>query len=137
MNKMLTGSIVAFSMAVASASALAQTAGQSTLGVTVDQLQEVVDGYSAKNQIIGSTVYNEKNEKIGKIDDLIIAPDTSVSYAIIGAGGFVGLGKHQVAIPVEQFDLQDGKITLAGATKEAVKAMPEFEYSKSAKSKMK
>ena len=137
MNKRLIGTIAAFSLAVASASALAQTAGQSTLGVTVDQLQQVVDGYSAKRQIIGSTVYNEKNEKVGKIDDLIIAPDTSVSYAIVGAGGFVGVGKHQVAIPVEQFDMQDGKIILAGATKDAVKAMPEFEYSKAAKSKMK
>jgi PRC-barrel domain protein len=137
MNKRLITSIAALSLAVAGASAFAQTAGQSTLGVTVDQLQEVVEGYSAKRQIIGSTVYNEKNEKIGKIDDLIIAPDTSVSYAIIGAGGFVGVGKHQVAIPVDQFDLQDGKITLAGATKEAVKAMPEFEYAKAAKSKMK
>jgi len=34
--------------------------------------------------------------------DLIIAPDTSVSFVVVGAGGFVGLGKHDVAIPVNQ-----------------------------------
>ena len=137
MNKLMIGCITAVSLTIAGIPAIAQTAGQSTLGVTVEQLQDVVQGWSAKHQIIGSTVYNEKAEKIGKIDDLIIAPDQSVSYAIIGAGGFVGVGKHEVAIPVEQLDMQDGKITLAGATKEAVKAMPEFEYSKTAKSKIK
>jgi hypothetical protein len=64
------------------------------------------------------------------VNDLIIAPDKAVSYAIIGAGGFLGMGKHDVAIRVNNFKLVGGKITLPGATKEAVKAMPAFEYAK-------
>jgi sporulation protein YlmC with PRC-barrel domain len=75
-------------------------------------------------------VYNEKDEKIGKVDDLIVAPDKKVSYAIVGAGGFAGLGKHDVAIPVDQLKEENGKFILPGATKEAVKEMPEFEYAK-------
>jgi len=51
-----------------------------------------------------------------------------VSYAIIGAGGFLGVGRHDVAIPVSQLKEEGGKFILAGATKEAVKAMPEFDY---------
>ena len=66
----------------------------------------------------------------GKIDDLIIAPDTAVSFVIVGAGGFVGLGKHDVAIPVTQLKQQDGKFVLPGATKEAIKALPKFEYAR-------
>ncbi|MBF0524212.1 MAG: PRC-barrel domain containing protein, partial [Deltaproteobacteria bacterium] len=49
---------------------------------------------------------------------------------IIGAGGFLGMGKKDVAILVNQFKIVDGKITLPGATKEVVKAMPTFQYAK-------
>jgi hypothetical protein len=53
-----------------------------------------------------------------------------VSYAIIGAGGFLGMGKHDVAVPVGQFKEDKGRIVLAGATKDALKAMPKFVYAK-------
>ena len=48
----------------------------------------VTKGWSATKQIIGKDVYNDKNEKVGVVEDLIIASDKAVSYAIIGAGGF-------------------------------------------------
>jgi sporulation protein YlmC with PRC-barrel domain len=108
----------------------AQVAGSTTLGVTVEELKAVAIGWSAKKKILGKDVYNDKNEKIGVVDDLIITPDRSLSYAIIGAGGFLGIGKHDVAIPVGQFKEDKGKIVLAGASKDALKAMPKFEYAK-------
>ena len=101
-----------------------------TIGIPVDELVLVAKGWSAKNQIMGKDVYNDKNEKVGVVNDLIIAPDKAVSYAIIGAGGFLGMGKHDVAIRVNSFKLAEGKITLPGATKEALKSMPAFEYAK-------
>lgn len=67
---------------------------------------------------------------MGIIDDLIVATDTTVSFVIIGAGGFVGVGRHDVLIPVSQLKQQDGKFILPGATKEAIKALPKFEYAK-------
>ena len=57
-------------------------------------------------------------------------PDKAVSYAIIGTGGFLEMDKHDVAIRVNHFKLVEGKITMPGATKESVKAMPAFEYAK-------
>jgi len=109
----------------------AQVAGSTSLGVTAEELRAVAVGWSAKKQVLGKTVYNENNEKVGAIDDLIIAPDRAVSFAIIGAGGFVGLGRHDVTIPVTQLkQADDGKILLPGATKQAIKAMPKFEYAK-------
>jgi sporulation protein YlmC with PRC-barrel domain len=107
-----------------------QTAGSTRLGVAVAELNVVAVGWSVKKQILGKTVYNESNQKVGRIDDLIVAPDSAVSFAIIGAGGFVGLGRHDVAIPVQQIKLQDDKFMLPGATKEAIKALPKFEYAK-------
>ena len=110
--------------------AKAQVAGSSSLGVAVEELKVVALGWSVKKQVLGKTVYNENNQKVGRIDDLIIAPDSAVSFAIIGAGGFAGLGRHDVAIPVQQIKLQDDKFVLPGATKEAIKALPKFEYAK-------
>jgi sporulation protein YlmC with PRC-barrel domain len=90
----------------------------------------VAKGWSAKNQIMGKDVYNDKNEKVGVVEDLIITPEKAVSYAIIGTGGFLGMDKHDVAIPVNHFKMVEGKVTLPGATKDAVKAMPAFKYTK-------
>ncbi len=124
--------LIPISLAVltASTSAMAQVAGSTTIGVAVAEMKDITVGWSAKKQIMGKAVYNEKNERVGTIDDIIIAPDKAVSYAIVGAGGFVGVGRHDVAIPVNQFTQQDGKFVLAGATKDIIKALPKFVYAK-------
>jgi hypothetical protein len=106
-----------------------QVVGSTQLGVAVAELRDVTTGWSAKRQVLGKTIYNDSGDGIGKVDDIIVAPDKAVSYAIIGAGGFLGVGRHDVAIPVGQLKQQsDGKFVLAGATKDALKAMPPFEY---------
>src|SRR6266851_3840343 len=110
--------------------AAAQVAGSTQLGVAVEEMKAVALGWSVKKQILGQYVYNEQNQRVGKIDDLIIAPDTAVSFVIVGAGGFVGLGRHDVAVPVTQLKQQDGKFVLPGATKDAIKALPKFEYAR-------
>ena len=115
--------------------AMAQVAGSTRLGVSIEEVKIVASGWSAKKQILGKTVFNENNEKVGRIDDLIVAPTGELSFVIVGAGGFVGVGRHDVAIPVQQIQLQDGKFVLPGATKAAVKALPKFEYAKQAKIK--
>ena len=108
----------------------AQVAGTTLLGVSVEEMRNVALGWSVKRTILGQTVYNDNNERVGSIDDIIIAPDKAISYAIVNAGGFLGLAKHDVAVPVSKFKLVDGKLVLPGATKEALKASPEFEYAK-------
>ena len=104
-----------------------QVAGSTTIGVSQEEMKLVTTGWSAKKDILGKAVYNDKNEKIGTVDDLIISPDRSVSFAIVGVGGFLGMGKHDVAIPVKNLK-GEGKLMLSGATKEALKALPEFKY---------
>jgi len=105
-------------------------AGSTELAVSVAELRSVATGWSARRQIIGQTVYNDKGEKIGAVDDVIVAPDKSLSYAIIGAGGFLGVAKHDVAVPVGRFTMDQGKLVLSGATKDALKAAPPFEYAR-------
>lgn len=106
----------------------APAASKGELGVTVAEMDTVIDGWSVKKNILDKDVYNAENQKIGKIEDIIISPDDAVSYAIIGVGGFLGIDRHDVAVPVIQFDLNEKKLTLSGATKGALKSLPKFEY---------
>ncbi len=78
--------LVALSCVILLASAgdaAAQIAGSTRLGVTVEEMRAVAVGWSAKKQILRQPVYNEQTQKVGTIDDLIIAPDTSVSFVRI------------------------------------------------------
>jgi sporulation protein YlmC with PRC-barrel domain len=118
--------IVAFIAGVFVTTAMAQSAGSSL--ITTNEMREVASGWSAKKQILGKDVYNDSGEKIGDINDLIVAPNRAVSYAIVGVGGFLGMNEHNVAVPVSKLKQQMGKIVLPGATKDALKAAPEFEY---------
>jgi len=120
--------LVVLIVAVSGADSVAQTAGSSVLAISTTELREVAAGWSAKKKILGRDVFNESGEKIGTIDDLIVAPNRSLSYAIVGVGGFLGIGSHDVAVPVSQFKESAGRIVLPGATKDALKAAPKFEY---------
>ena len=108
----------------------AQVAGSTTVGVAAAELRDVAAGWSVKRTILGQAVYNDKDERVGSIDDIIVSPDNAVSYAIVNAGGFVGLTKHDVAVPVSKIKLVNNKLILAGATKDALKEAPPFEYAK-------
>jgi len=88
------------------AMAHAQAAGTTLLGVS--ELRDVTLGWSTKRQIIGQPVFNNQDERVGFVDDLIVGGDRAVTYAIVNAGGFVGLAKHDVAVPVSRFKLMDG-----------------------------
>jgi hypothetical protein len=98
-------------------------------------MEALIHGWSAKKVFLGKTVTNDQKEKIGTIEDLIITPSTDkklpfASFAIIGVGGFLGVGRNDVAIPMEQFKLEGNQLLLAGATKAALKALPKFEYAR-------
>ena len=126
----VVGVIASVMWALVGGTALGQVAGSTTLGLTVEEQKVLAVGWSAKKNILGTAVYNSSNEKIGAVEDLIIAPDKAVSFAIVGTGGFLGIDRHDVAIPIGQLKLEGDKLLLPGATKEGLKALPTFEYAK-------
>ena len=105
----------------------APVAGVVNLGTTVEVTKAIAVGHRA-SKLIGAPVYNEQEERIGSIDDLIISPDRSVSFAVVSVGGFLGLGGRLIAIPVEQLREEKDRLILPGATKEALAKLPEFQY---------
>jgi hypothetical protein len=130
MRTLFYSGLLALFLAPAATGADAQTAGMTKLGVTVVELADVIKGWSVQRQILGRSVQNDKGEDIGRIEDIIITPDRAASYAIVSTGGFLGIGTHDVAIPASQFKLNNDQLTLPGATREQIKAMPPFEYAR-------
>jgi len=121
----------AIGLASLASAVCAQVVGTTTVGLSVTKMEVVAVGWSAKKQILGASVFNGVGERVGRIEDLIVTPDSAVSFAVVGAGWFVGLERHDVLIPIEQFTLgNDGTLVLPGATKEAIKQLPPFEYAK-------
>ena len=90
----------------------------------------VATGYRA-SEIIGDPIYNDANEQVGTVDDLIVRSDDKVVYAIVSVGGFLGIGDRLIAVPYQAFGIEgDGKFVLPDATKEQLKNVPEFKYKK-------
>ena len=129
MNK----SIIFTSAAILSAGIVFVSNGVGAQGVpqTVElakiDVQKLAAGYRA-SKVIGSSVVNEENEVIGKIDDLLISLDGKEPYAVLSIGGFLGMGTHLVAVPYETLKSTDDKIMLPGGTKNSLRMLPEFKY---------
>lgn len=51
-------------------------------------------------------------------------------YAVLSIGGFLGMGTHMVIIRYDSLTFADNKIVLRGGTKDGLKMLPEFQYSK-------
>ena len=80
------------------------------------------------SKVVGSSVYNEARDDIGKVDDIII-PRRGAPVAIVSVGGFLGIGSRYVAIPLSELQLgQNDRWTLPRATKEYLKTLPPFTY---------
>ena len=79
-------------------------------------------------QVIGASVFNDAGERIGGVDDLVMVEGDKVSVAIIGIGGFLGLGAKLVAVPYQQLKRDGEKLVLPGVTKDTLDAMPNFSY---------
>jgi sporulation protein YlmC with PRC-barrel domain len=103
---------------------------QAVAAIVKVNVDVVAKGYRA-SRLIGSSVTNDKNERIGTIDDLVIDKDKKQPmYAVLQVGGFLSLGGHLVAIQFDQLKInEDGtKIELLGANRQALESLNEFHY---------
>jgi len=83
------------------------------------------------NDYIGQKVLNNANESIGDINDLILEKNGGIVAAIVGVGGFLGIGEKSVAVPIENITVTEatetGDLKLTTMeTAESLKAAPEF-----------
>ena len=112
--------------ASSSGPALSQGAPQ-TLSIMKVDPASLATGYRT-SKVVGSSVINEANETVGTIDDLIVTPSEKVPFAVLSVGGFLGMGTKYVVVPYSALQVRDKKMVLPSATKDSLKALPEFKY---------
>ena len=87
MRNTVTAVLIGVMLVVAVGTISAQIAGSTTPGMSVEELKTIARGWSATKQILGKSVYNDKNEKVGDVDDLIIAPTVPSRMPSLASGG--------------------------------------------------
>jgi sporulation protein YlmC with PRC-barrel domain len=82
------------------------------------------------SNLIGMSVRGAGDESIGEINDVVLARDGRVVGAVIGVGGFLGIGEKDVAVPFQMIEMVRGPDTsdhvVVRKTKDELKAAPEF-----------
>lgn len=98
-----------------------------TVGLVRVDPGTVATGYRA-SQIVGSDVFNGAGETVGKVDDVIVSNDGKVPYVVLAVGGFLGMGQRLVVVGSSALAIKDGKIVITDASRDQLKALPEFKY---------
>ena len=126
---LVTAAVAAATALAAPAFVLAQGTPQ-TVNLTKVDVIKVATGYRA-SKVIGASVVNEANDTVGKVDDIIIGQDGKSPFVVLSVGGFLGMGTKLIVLPYEQLKATESKLVLPGATKDALKDLPEFKYASS------
>jgi sporulation protein YlmC with PRC-barrel domain len=66
------------------------------------------------SKVVGLNVYNEKNENVGSINDLLTDKSGSIKAAVISVGGFLGMGARLVAVPFDKVKFSTEPIAYTG-----------------------
>jgi len=96
-------------------------------------LTQQAENQVSANDYIGKAVYNANNESIGDINDLIFEDKGRIVAAVIGVGGFLGIGEKDVAVPVEKITMtrdanNNNEVRLTTTeTADALKGAPEYQ----------
>ena len=113
--------------AATSPAAAPHAAAPAAAPATAQASRHMRDDQIRASKLIGASVYDPNDQKIGAVDELVLNPDGKVADVVIGVGGFLGAGEKRVAVPMA--DLKRGKNDhfVLAATKDSLKQMANFE----------
>ena len=94
--------------------AAAQTATNQAASTTSAIMHK--EGEWRASKLAGVDVYNEANEKIGEINDVILDRSGKVANVILGVGGVLGLGERYVAVAFDKLKWVDQPVTSTTAS---------------------
>jgi len=67
------------------------------------------------SKVVGLSVYNENNESVGSINDVLMDKSGNIKAVVIGVGGFLGVGEHLVAVPFDKVKFVSEPVAYTGA----------------------
>ena len=68
------------------------------------------------SKLMGLDVYNESNEKLGDVNEIILDKSGKVAAVVIGVGGFLGMGEHDIAVSMDKLKFVEEPVRTSGTT---------------------
>ena len=159
--KYITTALAGTALLAAVASAQTPTATTDRANMAPAASESSFHGNWRASKIVGLSVYNDNNESVGSINDLLTDRSGNIKAVVLGVGGFLGVGEHLVVVPFDKIKFVNEPVAYIGtagasgsktttgststtsskpnpwypdhavfnATKDELKAMPEFKYS--------
>lgn len=116
MQKLLAAALLGAAMI--SAPAYAQTAQPAAPAATTAGTQEkmMLKGGWRASKLMGLDVYNEANEKLGDVNELILDKNGKILAVVVGVGGFLGMGEHDIAVSMDKLKFMEEPARTAATT---------------------
>jgi sporulation protein YlmC with PRC-barrel domain len=108
---------VAGCILLASTAFAAETSTTTTTSTTrSDTTAASYHGDWRASKLVGVKVYNDNNENVGSINDLLTDKSGTIKAIVIGVGGFLGMGEHLVAVSFDKVKFSDQPVAYTGAS---------------------
>jgi sporulation protein YlmC with PRC-barrel domain len=102
--------------ALLSTAALAQTPTATTAPASARVASDsTFNGDWRSSKVVGLNVYNDRNESLGSIDDLLLDKAGNIKGVVVGVGGFLGVGEHLVAVNFDKIKFVDEPVVTSSA----------------------
>ncbi len=115
--KTLTAGLVGTALLASAAFAQAPTAttDRANMAPAAASDSSSFQGSWRASKLVGLNVYNDNNESLGSINDLLTDKSGNIKAVVIGVGGFLGVGEHLVAVPLDKIKFVNEPVVYAGA----------------------
>jgi sporulation protein YlmC with PRC-barrel domain len=77
--------------------------------------EQSLQGSWRASKVVGLNVYNNDNENLGSINDLLTDKNGNIKAVVLSVGGFLGVGSHYVAVPFEKMKFTSEPVAYTGA----------------------
>ncbi|HZP70801.1 MAG TPA: PRC-barrel domain-containing protein [Pseudolabrys sp.] len=67
------------------------------------------------SKLIGLNVYNDRNEKLGDISEILLDKSGKIDGVVIGVGGFLGMGKHDILVQIDKLRFVNAPVKTSSA----------------------
>jgi sporulation protein YlmC with PRC-barrel domain len=78
------------------------------------------------SKIIGATVYNDQDQSVGSVSELLINNSHDITDAVLSVGGFLGIDSKLVKVPYHDIHVTGDRLVMSGVSKDQLKQMPDY-----------
>ncbi len=112
--KYITAALAGTALLATVASAQTPTATTDRANMAPAASESSFHGDWRASKIVGLSVYNDKNESVGSINDLLTDRSGNIKAVVLGVGGFLGVGEHLVAVPFDKIKFVNEPVAYTG-----------------------